>query len=353
MHLALAQRADNLGSRVESLRNALAFAPKDGQLRDQILAGLATDLRQQADANDPTLPSTRRLLAEAAEYFEAATRYEEAGQCHLSLEQVDRAAAAYAKAGLVDKVEELLAQQDRRRTRARALDNAFSQYEMLLQGGERWSARDALSRCIEFALRKGEYRRLLADLDKRLLSRGRVNIQVGSDTLSVLGRLPISIGRDGECDLVVRGPSVSRIHISLDYDLDTHTFIIEDRGSRNGTCVAGLPIAGELPLPDQATIDLGESCRLVTETHQSTTPHLELRVERGMDAGKSAYLLAGETPLRLLHDDTPEAQLSFPGGRPTLCSVQGLLLNNARVDRAELMEGDVIRQGTWRIEVLQ
>ena len=62
------------------------------------------------------------------------------------------------------------------------------------------------------------------------------------------GAAPVTVGRDPSCDLVLDDPSVSRRHCRVGAD-PAGAWLVEDLGSRNGTRVAGAPVAEGSALP--------------------------------------------------------------------------------------------------------
>ena len=74
----------------------------------------------------------------------------------------------------------------------------------------------------------------------------------------------ISVGRARNCDVVMREPSVSKLHAH--FRKTEHGLIIEDLGSQNGTRVNGVGIGAHQPEPVAPgdSIQLGSVfCRLV------------------------------------------------------------------------------------------
>jgi thermitase len=54
------------------------------------------------------------------------------------------------------------------------------------------------------------------------------------------GGAEVSVGRAGDCDVVIRNGTVSRHHAVLRHD--GRTWVVEDLGSKNGTAVNGVPV---------------------------------------------------------------------------------------------------------------
>ncbi|MEM9444347.1 MAG: FHA domain-containing protein [Verrucomicrobiota bacterium] len=66
---------------------------------------------------------------------------------------------------------------------------------------------------------------------------------------------PLSIGSSDACDLVIKHPSISRIHCRV--ILSQHSLIIQDLGSTNGTYIEGRMVEKDYAIPGDL-IQLGE-----------------------------------------------------------------------------------------------
>ena len=99
------------------------------------------------------------------------------------------------------------------------------------------------------------------------------------------------LGRDPLCDLPLRTGGVSRQHAELDRVGDAYQ--LRDLDSRNGTSLAGLPLAGKVPLVGDGKFGLGDDCTI----EFAATDVLVLRVASGLDRG--AQLIAGAPGQRL------------------------------------------------------
>jgi pSer/pThr/pTyr-binding forkhead associated (FHA) protein len=78
----------------------------------------------------------------------------------------------------------------------------------------------------------------------------------GSEHL--FARLPISIGRGKENDLIVDDPTVSDVHAAVYFDELVHDVCISDQDSFNGLGIDGMPTRKNV-LHDGVTIYLGAS----------------------------------------------------------------------------------------------
>ncbi|MCA9671842.1 MAG: FHA domain-containing protein, partial [Myxococcales bacterium] len=380
MHLAQARAERDIDGRIRALRNARAFVGDDDEREAMVLRLLARALQDRGRKHGAATSEGRRDLAEAAGLFEESDAFAAAGEAFLELDDRDRAAMAFSKGGLVERVEEVLAEQEREQSRTRRLEDRFRDYELFMQGGQREEALEALEACVEAAERKGDYRRLLSDLRGRVLAQHRLPLDIGGKSVLLVGRFPLVLGRDGEAGLPVRGPSVSREHAEIRWDEEAQRYLIADRDSRNGTKLAGVDLGGVVALPPSARIDLGDSCRIdASVVAGESTPILRLEVKTGIDRGKLAVAAPGAIPLAactaaassaadgsqpsasapasstaLVPSGAASASVRFERGRPQLGAPSGTLLrlNGAQVaGPVQLIRGDRVEVGTLSIVV--
>ena len=78
------------------------------------------------------------------------------------------------------------------------------------------------------------------------------------------------IGRGGECDLVLPERQVSRHHIKI--LRENGRFILQDLGSKNGTHLNGMRVAGRVPLQDGDEIQIALCVKLVFIGTGATLP---------------------------------------------------------------------------------
>ena len=323
MHLALARQADDEDHRARELRLALHFAGQDDRRRPMVLRMLAEVLISQGRARGVETQAGRERLEEAADLLLKGEGWQQAGDCYLELGDRERAAEAYARGGLVERVEQVLGEEERRRERAMAEDRLFKDHEMELGLGQRDKAADLLRRCVELAPEPGAYRRLLSDLERTLLHGGRMTLRLGEQRVILLGRFPIIVGRDQDCDLSVRGHSVSRRHACVLSGEDGAVYL-EDMGSRNGLLLSGVRLGARVPLPEAGTMGLGDDC----EISFCRQERLTLEVTSGLDRGTRAVLLDAACPLDRLLTGAPPLSISFDRGRPMLrIQDEGVRLN--------------------------
>lgn len=351
MHQAQAAIEQTSEAKVRQLQTALAFAPQDTPLRAAILRQLGTAQADRAREIGPATLEGRRILAQAAAHLEQGEACERAGEIWLELKQPDKAAAAFAKAGLVDRVEQILSAEEESHGRRRREDGLFKDYELLLQGGQRDQARAALRGCIEAAEHKGEYRRLLGELEDRRLASGQVTLDLGRRRITLAGTFPLWLGRDPDCQLQVRGHSVSRRHARVLRTADG--FVLEDAGSHNGTLLSGMRLGAAMPLPPSGTIGLGDGC-VVGFSLLGSPAGIQLEVQEGLDAGKLLLASDGQCDLAVLLEGAPPLLLWFDGDRPMARAHSGVLtLNGARTaGPIQLIRDDVVQLDGQQLKVV-
>jgi hypothetical protein len=235
------------------------------------------------------------------------------------------------------------------------MKEAFEEYELHMQGGDRESARSALARCVDLAEDKGEYRRLLGELDARRLVDGRVALvtRPGGKHTVLVGRAVAQIGRDATCALSLRSGGVSRTHAEI--VADASGFRVRDAGSRNGTLLGGMLVAGELPLEGAGELALGEDCVIGFTVvggsggavrGDATGAALRLEIVRGLDKGTTVLVMRPGERVALEATTGLRGALEFSGGRPYLHAEGGraIRLNGTRLARGavQLIRRDLV-----------
>jgi hypothetical protein len=313
MHLARAARAPTRTSELGALRDALRWAGDEPELRRQASAALGKALWEAVRAEGIATERDRTRVREAAELLVAGDNHTLAGEALETIHDYLAAANAYSAGGLVEKMEAALAKDDAAHDAVREEADAFAGYQTAMRVGRRDEARSELARAVGAATTAAEYRRLLDELDTALLTAGKVELRRRGKPLIVACAAPkIVLGRDPLCDLALRAGGVSRQHAEIE-----HTgggFTLRDLDSRNGTSLAGMPLAGRVPLAVAGELGLGDDCSI---DYEVTGDVLVLRVRGGLDRG--AALIAGPENRRL--DLAPLGtglDVIFQRGRPLL-----------------------------------
>lgn len=355
--LGAGQSAESVEGRLSALRAAAHWADEGSAEGRALLARIGRAYLQML----------RRgfLLGRDAQIYEEAARLllrggdpAGAGEVYELGGQIQAAADAYKEAGEIERVEALLAGEERRRRSEGEERDHFAAYQHHMLLGRRDEAQAALRACLGAARDKQEPQRLLDELAARLLTDGRVTLRrrplepaeaEWGPPVRYVGRFPLILGRGDDCALALRDPGVSRGHASIGAGPAlpgaAPTFTLRDLGSRNGTTLGGLALGGELPLRGEGEIGIGEACALRFRVERA---RLELEVTRGLARG--TRLVGSPGPIALGEG----AELRFQGGRPHLHASSAILLNERRAPAAvQLLRGDVLEAGGARFEVLE
>lgn len=313
MHLARAARSATRTAELGALRDALRWAGDDPVLRRQAAAALGKALWEAVRAEGIATERDRIRVREAAELLVIGDNHALAGEALETIHDYPAAANAYSAGGLVERMEAALARDDAAHHAVREEADAFAGYQTAMRVGRRDDARAELVRAVAAASAAAEYRRLLDELDTALLTAGKVELRRrGKPPIVACAARKIVLGRDPLCDLALRAGGVSRQHAEIE-----HTgagFALRDLDSRNGTSLAGMPLAGRVPLAVAGELGLGDECPI---DYEVTGELLVLRVRGGLDRG--AALIAGSEGRRL--DLTPLGlglDVIFRNGRPLL-----------------------------------
>jgi hypothetical protein len=346
MHLARAKRATERGAEIAALHDALHWAGDDEALVQQASAGLGKALYARAVAEGIATARDRERIREAARLLGAGGDHATAGEAWETIGDFQAAAAAYSSAGLVDKVEAALGADEANDRRERERKDAFADYETHMRLGRRDDARADLQRCIAACGERGdggEYRRMLDQLETNLITGGRMQLRLRRGGSVVVCAVPlVAIGRDGLCDLVLRTGGVSRRHAEIEIAGSGGPFMLKDGGSRNGTAIAGMPIAGRVPLRGHGHFELGDDCKLEFET-RGAPEVLIVTVETGVDRGAKLIAAADGDKIELGIVGLG-ADLVFADGRPWLGkgAARELMFGGEAVaaGRVQLIRGD-------------
>ena len=351
MHLARAARAGNRLAEIGALRDAMRWAGEDPELQRQAAAALGKALYESAKAEGIATERDRTRVREAADLLVTGGEHALAGEALEAIGDHLSAANAYSAGGLVERMEVALSKDDDLANKQRDEKTAFADYETAMRIGRRDEARVELVRAVASATHAGEYRRKLDHLDTALLTAGKLELRRrGKPLIVACSADKLVLGRDQLCDLTLRAGGVSRQHAEI--DRDGTQFLLRDLDSRNGTSVAGLPLAGRVPLVGEGRFGLGDECNVdfVMENER-----LILRVAGGLDRGVA--LIAGTEGAKLeLGPLGLGLDVIFQRGRPLLGrgTCKAVLFNNEPLGddvRIQLIRGDRIVADGDEIEV--
>ncbi|HKA86352.1 MAG TPA: FHA domain-containing protein [Haliangiales bacterium] len=344
MHLLRAGRAATNADEIDCLRDAIRWADAGTPTRRRVARALGQALLKRVKQSGGE--RERAIVEEAAEQLLAAEDYAAAGDAWALIGDDAQAARAYEQGGLLEQMEEALQRDGRKRGAARELKGAFKDYELHMKGGEREAAVAALRRAVDAAEQKAEYQRLLDDLLARRLAAGAVALRGKGPPLHVCEVPTVTIGRSPDCTLPLRAASVSRVHATI----ATPEYVLRDAGSRAGTLIGGMPLAGEVRLVDAGRFALGDECEIAWKAGEA----LELVVVKGLDRGLMLIHAADGRRVSLAPRLGLPAAVWFRDGRPYVeaDAERTVHLNGERARGAvQLVRQDVLRSDDVEVEV--
>ncbi|MBK9032454.1 MAG: FHA domain-containing protein [Myxococcales bacterium] len=343
MHLARAARAPDRAGEIAALRDALHWAGDEAPLVAQASAALGRALVAKAKAEGIATARDRERVREAATLLVAGGAFREAGDAFQAIDDLAAAAQAFSDAGLIDRVERALGEDELRATAEKTARDAFADYELHRRLGRRSQAKAALAASLA-AEPSDDRQRVLDALAADLISGGRVELRPrGLDPVIVTARPLVALGRDAVCDLPLRAGGVSRRHAEI--EVSATGFTIGDGGSRNGTLIGGLPVAGKMPLVGAGAVELGEDCKVEYELHGSPGV-LFLRIATGLDRGRRLVVTRPGQRVDLTATGLA-CELVFEAGAPWLGRPAGgfqLGADRIGTGAVQLIVGDVL---TW------
>lgn len=201
--------------------------------------------------------ATRHDVVEAARDLEAIGDAEGAAAAYARVGDVEGQARALTAAGEVDELEHLLTmQQDKDRTeRDRAA--AHREVELLATSGRRREAIAAAEACAKQTNEAGAREALTTraeQLRARRVGAPTVKLSLRGRALTLVLGAKVVVGRS-EGALQIASAAVSRQHLSI--ERDGAEIVVRDLGSRNGTQLRGLALAGATKVGDGVELRLG------------------------------------------------------------------------------------------------
>ncbi|WP_394822393.1 FHA domain-containing protein [Pendulispora albinea] len=260
---------------------AKSIAPDDHPVRAEARRKHA--LLTLSMAKDGAFSSARRqeLLAAAQELEELAEPLQAADAYRLAADE-EGEARALTQAGEIEKLESLLASEQDRQRRERARQQMAAEMDMMVAGGRR---REALSAGQTWVATDSEDRMLRERCDTLRARRTKGSILravvEGHERLIAFGT-EIVLGRT-EGEILVASHAVSRRHLRIVRE-GSETFVM-DVGSRNGTQLRGMRIAGRLAVGE------GLELRLGNELPVRLSPAAEIEGATAVEVAGRRYLL--------------------------------------------------------------
>lgn len=216
------------------------------ELRDQLClrrCRLSLDLARAGQVSLATseLVQLGRTLERLGEPVLASGAYELAGD-------TDAQAAAYVRSGAVDELSFLLVEQQARERRERHDRAVLAQVDDLIRVGARRRALELAEQAGDATLALSQARHWSA-----LGLRRRLELETTEGRTRVVFGQRITLGRAG--DVIIGAPAASREHVAIERTGPRVT--LHDLGSRNGTRIAGVPLAGPFALDHAVVLELG------------------------------------------------------------------------------------------------
>jgi hypothetical protein len=340
-------KATTLETRLDAWQDALTFYPALAvDERNAVEAKIGRAILERAKSAGVVSDEERRRLQGAAERLERASKFSEAADAFELLGQQADAARCLELGGEVDRLETLLSASNAADARTSRLRRWLSEHELALALGDRIAARQALRSALGEDRHDTDVLALLRRLEERWV-KDAVTLSIDGKRVAFVMKLPVTLGRS-EADISVRGASVSRRHAEVVRRGDN--FALLDAGSRNGTLVAGMPIAGEMRIDGDIEVGLGEDVGLAIRPDRNMC---EIEVVKGLDRGVRFVL--GEGALAVpgvggFIERVEDAMAFTPLEAVELQSAFGT--GTRRVNgRITLLRGDVILSGGTRVEV--
>jgi tetratricopeptide (TPR) repeat protein len=343
MHLARAQRAHDRTAEIAALRDALRWAEGIPPLVKQASSALGRALLAKIEAEGVATARDKDKVREAASLLVDGGEHRLAGDALAKSGDQVAAANAFSAGGFVDKMEKALSADEAANQRTRSERDAFASYQTNMAVGRRDDARADLVRGLDVAPNAGDYRRLIDELDTKLITGGRVELRRrGKPAIFACAVPRIALGRDPLCDLPLRTAGVSRRHAEIELADGSPRYFLKDADSRNGTTLAGLPLAGRVPLVATGAFGLGDDCKV--EFAITGEPGvLVLTVGTGLDRGVVLLAAPEGEKIDLALAGVP-CDLVFGSGRPYLGrgAAKELAFNGEPLGglRVQLVRGD-------------
>ena len=293
---------------------------------------LGEALLRQIEVLDDGAPR-RALMIEAARAFEEADDGHSAGELYERLGLLRRAAQAYERAGAIQRLEYVLAVQERQEAAQAAVHGALQAIDEALRLGRRRLAHTLLlehsaARPLATGERDPSARlglaQRLAALEDSLPRRPHLRIAWGEGQVTAAHGGPhLRIGRAPDVELPLAAPAISREHVVLRLAPAPGgvALVAVDQGARVGTFWRGEPLVpgepaaldgpGELGLGFAAAIDVRPLRDLHVGPADAPDPPCCGALLRSGDARDWALFLPDGGPLALAPDRVLPARLRF------------------------------------------
>jgi hypothetical protein len=239
--------------RLQHYVQAVGTAPTGSPVHKQARIKRATFMLALA-GDSPVSATARRDLLYAAKDLEELGETDRAAEAYALAKDTEGQARALMHGGDVERLEALLSDEQSKVTLERGRNRAHSEVEMLLSAGRRREALAAAERLAEGAPLDRTARQRVEGLRARRVVAGVCRIVLSGRPLNLVVDDEVVIGR-AEGALLVRSTVLSRRHLSI--AKKDGVVVALDLGSRNGTFLRGMRIAGALPIGNGVDLELG------------------------------------------------------------------------------------------------
>jgi Transglycosylase SLT domain/FHA domain len=183
--------------------------------------------------------------------------------------------------------------------------------------------------------------------------RARLVENAGERRKTPIGDVPVTIGRDPGCDVVVPGGRVSRQHARIELLGGVHHLV--DLGSANGTRVRGRPVSSRVALEFGDEIEVGGEASFRYE-REPEVPWIAIGVAVAVAIAVAVALLVLDSgdpvqteAVRLAREAVAaDAKGDYAVAQKRLRSAVGLLLREGRLD--DVPRSEVVEVGMKRLE---
>jgi hypothetical protein len=241
-------------ARLRHYVQAVATAPEGSAAKAHARRKRATLILGMAGTSQAMAPALRQDLLEAGRDLEELGEPEKAAEAYARAGDVEGEARALARAGDVERLDALLSTQQGRDREAIARRDAHEQIGVLVASGRRREA-VALARTATDA----SVRERGLGVEARRVAGGVVRVAVNDHAMQIVLGEEVVVGRVGA--LAIASSAVSRQHVAV--GRRGADFVVRDLGSRNGTQLRGLAVAGEVIVGDGIELRLGREVPLV------------------------------------------------------------------------------------------
>ena len=240
-------------ARLRHYVQALATAPAGTDAHTHARRKHATLVLGMAGSEAMT-PALRQDLLAAGRDLEAIGEPEKAAEAFALGGDVEAEARALARAGDVEKLDALLLGQQGRDRENLARREAHGEVVALVASGRRREA-------VALALASGDEaaRERGRGIEARRISGEVVSVSLDGRAMKLVLGDEVTVGRVGAVS--VASAAVSRQHVTV--ARRGNDVVVRDLGSRNGTLLRGLALAGEAMMGDGIEVRLGKEVPLV------------------------------------------------------------------------------------------